>query len=320
MSTKTKIWLITASALILVGCILFGGVMTVLNWDFKKLSTVKYETNEYTVSEKFESISVITDTADIVFVPSENSSVSVVCYEETDAKHLVSVKDGALRVELNNTKKWYGCIGINFGSPKITISLPAGEYGTLSLKGDTGDVEISEKLGFENIEVSVSTGDVSSRASSLGPVKIRTSTGKINVENISVGSLELSVSTGKMLVSDVTCGGDVTVGVTTGKAQFANVTCKNLTSTGNTGDISLKNVIADESFSIKRSTGNVSFESCDASEVSVKTSTGDVCGSFLSPKAVFAESNTGSISIPEEQKGGRCDITTDTGDVEIYIN
>ncbi len=53
---KTKIWLIVAVALILVGLIIFAGVMTMLKWDFSKLSTEKYVTNEYTVREKFEKI------------------------------------------------------------------------------------------------------------------------------------------------------------------------------------------------------------------------------------------------------------------------
>ena len=40
----------------LVGCIIFGGVMTVLKWDFGKLSTNKYETNTYEINEAFKQI------------------------------------------------------------------------------------------------------------------------------------------------------------------------------------------------------------------------------------------------------------------------
>ena len=45
MGKRMKIWLIIAAALILIGCILFAGVMTVMKWDFTKLSTVKYVTS-----------------------------------------------------------------------------------------------------------------------------------------------------------------------------------------------------------------------------------------------------------------------------------
>ena len=41
--------------------------MTLLKWDFKKLSTVKYETNTYDIDNSFNNISIKTDTSDIIF-------------------------------------------------------------------------------------------------------------------------------------------------------------------------------------------------------------------------------------------------------------
>ena len=71
MDKKTVTWLVIATFLLLIGCVIFGGVMMSLHWDFSKLSTVQYETNEYNITDPFRSISVTTDTADIVLVPSE---------------------------------------------------------------------------------------------------------------------------------------------------------------------------------------------------------------------------------------------------------
>ena len=82
MRTSTKILIIAAISLILVGSMIFGCVMLMLNWDITKLSTDKYETNEHEISESFSSISVVTETASIVFLPSDNEKCSVVCYEE----------------------------------------------------------------------------------------------------------------------------------------------------------------------------------------------------------------------------------------------
>ena len=44
MKRAAKIWLTAAAALVLAGCILFAGTMSVLGWDFAKLSTVSLET------------------------------------------------------------------------------------------------------------------------------------------------------------------------------------------------------------------------------------------------------------------------------------
>ncbi len=319
MSKKMKIWLITAASLVLVGCVIFGGVMTVLKWDFKKLSTVRYETNNYDIGEKYKNISIVTNTAGIKIMPSEKGETAVVCYEQATLKHSVAVKDDALVIEINDTRKWYDYIEIGFATPKITIYIPKGEYGNLSVKVSTGDVEISQDFKFDSIDISGSTGDVTNRASALEKIKIKTTTGGITAENISAGSLDLSVSTGKVTVSSIVCEGDISVTVSTGKAKLTDISCKNFVTDGNTGDITLKKVIASEKFSIERGTGDVVFEDSDAAQIKVKTDTGSVTGSLLSDKIFMPQTDTGSISVPKTTSGGRCEITTDTGNIKIEI-
>ncbi len=319
MKKATKIWLIIAACLVLLGGIVFGGVMTMLKWDFTKLSTVKYETNEYEVGEAFQNISIVTDVADIVLVPSMDSTCTVVCHEEKDAKHSVTVKDSTLVIEIVDTRKWYEHIGIGFGAPTVTVSIPQGEYGALSITASTGDVEVAQDFRFESIDISESTGDVTNYASASGEIHIKTSTGSIRMEHLSAGAVALSVSTGKVTVSGVNCQGDVTVGVSTGKAYLSDIACKNVISSGNTGDISLNNVIAAERFSIERSTGGVTLDGCDAASLWIKTSTGNVRGTLLSEKDFIANSNTGTVRVPKGQTGGVCEIQTSTGDIQIEL-
>ena len=316
MSKSVKIWLIVATSLILVGGIIFGGIMMALNWDFSKISTVKYETNEYEISDNYKNLKVITDTADITFVPSENTKV--VCYEEIKQKHLVTVQGDTLVIEAAS-KKWYEHIGINFGSPKITVYIPAGEYGALTIKGDTSDTEIPKEFGFESIDISQSTGNIKCFASANGDIKIKTSTGAIKVENITAGSLDLKVSTGDIIATNIECVGDLLVKVSTGKVKLENVKCNDIISSGDTGDITLKNVIADEKIDVERTTGDIKFDKCDASELIILTDTGDVKGTLLSDKVFIAKTDTGSVKVPETVSGGKCKITTDTGDIKIEI-
>jgi len=319
MRTRTKVWLITAACLVLIGCIIFGGVMTMLKWDFTKLSTGKYETNDYEITESYNDISIITDTADVVFAPSENQITSVVCHEQESAEHSVTVKNGKLVIEVSDTRKWYEYIAVNFDTPKITVSVPQGEYGALLVKSDTGNVEIPKDFTFESIDISESTGNVTNYASASENIIIKTSTGNIRVENVSASALDLSVSTGGVTVSDVSCEGDVKINVSTGKTNLTDIRCKNVVSNGNTGAISLKNVIAAEIFSIERSTGDVKFDGCDAAEIFVKTDTGDVTGTLLSDKAFVVETATGSVDVPKTASGGKCEITTSTGDINVSI-
>ena len=320
MSKNKKIWLVVGALLVFVGGAIFGGAMMGFKWDFNKLSTTKYQTNEYEINESFKDISIITNTADIEFLPSENSGVKVVCYEEENAEHLTLVKDGALTIELADEKKWYEYIGINFGSPKITVYLPKGEYGALSIKGSTGDATIPKEFTFQSIDIEQSTGHVTSYASALENIKIKTNTGDITVQNISALSFDLSVSTGKVNVADVNCEGTVKIGVSTGKTFLNGLKCKNLISSGSTGDISLKDAVATEKFFIERDTGDVKLEKSDAAEIFIKTDTGDVLGTLLTEKVFIAETDTGRIKVPNSISGGRCEITTDTGNIKISIS
>jgi len=319
MGKNTKIWLIIAASCILLGIIIFGSVMTILKWDFTQLSTNTFETKNHKINEDFKSISINTDTAEIKLVPSESSESSAECYEQNNLKHSVEVKDGTLVIQVVDTRKWYEYIGINFGSPKITVYIPQGNYGALQIKSSTGGVEIPKDFVFESISITESTGDVKCYASAEKAVMITTSTGDISVENISAASLSLSVSTGKLTVSDVNCEGDVSIDVSTGKSSVSDVKCKNLFSNGDTGDISLNQVVAKEKISIERSTGDVKFDGCDAAEIFVKTDTGDVKGTLLSEKVFIVDTNTGKKEVPKTTSGGRCEITTDTGDIKISI-
>ena len=319
MDKKTKISLICATSLILFGAILFGGVMMTVNFDFSKLSTVKYVTNTHNIGNDFKDISIISNTADITFTPSDTDESVITCYEQTKITHSVNVIDGVLNIKIEDTRKWYEHIGISFETPKITVSIPKGEYGKLTIKSSTGDVNIPDSFKFESIDITESTGHVTNLASASGDINIKTSTGNIIVDKISANNLNLSVTTGKITINDIYCKGDISINVSTGKAELFNAKCKNLASKGSTGNINLENVISENKMEIERDTGHVNFTKCDAGQVDIETDTGNVKGSFLSEKIFFAETDTGSVNVPKTTSGGKCEISTDTGNIKITV-
>ena len=300
MSKKTKLWLLIATSAIVIGCIIFGVVMTIMDWDFSKLSTVQYVTNEYMIDTDFENIRVDTGMTNVVFIPTKDGKTQVVCKELEKVKHSVTVENGKLVISAVDERAWFDRIGINFGSPRITVYLPQKEYASISVESVTGDV---------NCFVSASEID------------LHTTTGDIFVENISAGALDLSVTTGTVTVVGTTCQNAVKVNVSTGRVNLTDVRCKSLTSEGSTGDVALENVIATEQIVIRRSTGDVKFHRCDAGElIRVESNTGDVKGSLLSGKIFTAKTDTGSVDVPDATEGGgACHISTRTGNIRITI-
>ncbi len=314
-----KKWIIAAVITIVIGGGLFVGAMTMIGWDFMKLSTDKFSTNTHIVGGDFTDIVLTASTAKITFLPAEDGQVTVECFESERQQHAVTVQDGILKIEQRDTRKWYHYIGISFQSPTITVYLPAGEYGSLALDSHTGRVNIPADFSFKNVDVALTTGDIIYRASATGDVKIKTSTGDITTENITASSLSLVASTGKITATDVACMGDVTMKVSTGKSYFTNVTCRNLKSEGTTGDTTLKNVVAEKQIFIERDTGDVTLTLCDAAELWLETSTGDVKGTLLTEKVFITSTDTGRVDVPKSVTGGRCEITTDTGDIKITV-
>jgi DUF4097 and DUF4098 domain-containing protein YvlB len=319
MRTATKVWLIVAGALIALGIIVFGTAFMAIGGDMAGFSTNKYETNENQISDEFKHIFIKSNTANIKIVASEDESCSVVCYEQINLKHSVSVKDGALEIKVVDERKWYEHIGINFSAPTVTVYIPKGEYGDLDISVSTGDVDIPEGFGFENIDVAASTGRVMCGAVANQDVNITTTTGDIFGNGVSAASMKLSVSTGRIDLNGIKCEGDLSVTVSTGSARVSGVKCRNFRSDGDTGRLYLGYLEAEEKITVKRSTGDVSFDNCDAAELFIETSTGDVEGTLRSDKVFIVRTDTGDVEVPKTTSGGRCEITTDTGDIKIRI-
>lgn len=319
MSKTVKIWLITAAALIALGLILFACVMANYDWDFTKLSTVTYVTNTYETNGEFDKISINVDTTEIEFVPTEDKSCSIVCFEAEKEKHSATVQNGTLVIDTIDTRKWYDHICISLGTPKMTVYLPQNEYASLFIETDTGDINIPKDFTFEKIEIDGDTSDIDCFASVSNILEIEFSTGDINVDGITAGQISLTTTTGEITVNDVTTKNDIDIKTDTGTVRLTDVSCADFVAESDTGTITLKNVVATGSFSVESDTGDVRFENSDAAQISVKTSTGDVTGTLLSEKVFITETSTGRISVPKTTSGGKCEITTSTGDIKIDV-
>ena len=322
MNKKTKIWLIVAVCLVIVGFVMFGAVIADLGGDFTKLATTEYESTTYEIKESFGSIALDIDTADVTFALSADGKCVVECFEEKNDGHTVWVEADILhieRVEERELSDYIGQIGINLNSPRIKICLPQAQYDSLVVNGSTSDIEMSGDFAFGDVDIHMSTGDIRFSASVKNLLRIRVTTGDVALENASAGALELSVSTGDVVATGVNCQGDVTLGASTGDTILTDISCKNVVSSGNTGDITLKNVVVTENLSITRTTGDVMFKACDAAALFLETDTGEVAGSLLTGKVFYVETSTGDVDVPRGLTGGECRVKTNTGDVRITL-
>ncbi len=319
MKRKTKRWLIVAFCFLLIGCIVFGGIMTMFGWDFKKLVTTEYETNTYELENGYQGILIKTKTADITVLPSGEGKTLVVCYEPAQAKHKVLVENGLLSVILEDERKWYDSIGINLETPKVTLYLPEKTYDKFLIDSSTGRVEISKEFTVHTLDINQTTGDTVCYANVLDTLNAKTSTGDVCIENATAKTVSLSVTTGMVTASSLKGNGDVSIQVKTGKASLKDVSCNSFTTKGTTGGLELINVFTTKELWIERSTGDVTLNDCDAGEMYMKTSTGNIHGTLLTPKVFLVDVDTGKVDVPKTITGGKCEIVSGTGSVKIAI-
>ena len=319
MRKSAKTLLIIAAILVGLGLIISAGIMFSYDWDFSKLSTEIYETNTYEVSGAFDCISIDVDTTEITFVPTDEESCRIVCYETNTVRHSATVQNGFLTINTTDARKWYDHIGIFFGAPKMTVYLPKDKYADVFIETDTGDIHIPKDFSFNTLEIDGDTADVDCLASVSEEVKIESDTGDVRMEEITADKAILSSTTGNITLTSVAVKSNVAVETDTGKIKLTDVLCRDLQAESETGNINLKNVIASGRFSIKTVTGDVNFNGSDAQEIYIETDTGDVKGTLLSDKIFFTQTDTGRVDVPKTITGGRCEIATDTGDIQIKI-
>ena len=305
MRESTKSWLLASAALIVLGGVTFTATACAIGWDFSKFSTVTLETNTYSIGEDFNNISMDVHTANVALLPSENGECKVVCYEDVNLMHSISVENGTLTIQENDKRAWYDYLNVGAGdSPTVTVYLPKAEYADLAIDISTGDISIPNNFTFNSVDILGRTGDVTCSTAVSTALSIKLSTGDITLSETTADSASLTVSTGDITMNSVMIANTLTIKSTTGAVSMNNISCKNFTRKSDSGDLEMKNVLITEKMHIEQSTGDVEFDHCEAAEIYIKTSTGDIEGSFLTVKVFPSET---------------CNIITSTGDIEITV-
>ncbi len=319
MKTTVKRILLAGLALLVVGALISVAALFSMKFDFRLLGTRKTVTNTYTPAGDFDDILISVDTADVDFQPSEDGKLKVVCVEEHGCEHIVSTLSGDLTIQAVDTRKWYEKLGVGGEKTSVTVYLPKKEYGALTLRTSTGDVDIPASFRFQSVLMSGSTADIRIRASVEGSIGIQTSTGSITLAGLRAASLDLQASTGHITVSESVISGAVEARASTGEISFTDLNCTEARVKTSTGDAAFDFVLASESIRAETDTGDVRFVRSDAPDIFVKTNTGDVTGTLLTTKLFEADTDTGKMKLPASGPGGRCRLESDTGDFDISL-
>lgn len=314
-----KILIVIAVIILIVALVVFLSAFIAAGFDFSKIGKARYDTHVYTADTNFSKIDIHSAVDDITFKPSSDGKCSIECLEPEKVTHTVSVEDGVLKIGVRDERIWIDFIALFSKSPSITVYLPSDTYQSIAVECVTGNITIPGAFSFGSVAVKGGTGNVLCMSSATDSISITSTTGNITVTGVHTNSLTLNATTGNITASTIECGSDVKVNVTTGTIKFVDFNCGSLTCKETTGSLHLTNVIASGDFTIESTTGSVFFEKCDANNIIVKTTTGNVTGSLKSAKQFNAKSTTGKVTVPGTTTGGLCEISTTTGNINVYV-
>ncbi len=302
---------------IVLGCILFVSCSSANEFDWSRLSTEKFEQKTYTTEEAFQYVDITDITANITILSSTDSVCRV---EYEDSKNLAynfSVENEILTIQKVDHRKWYHYIGFNFYEPSLTIYLPEGEYQSLNIQSDTGDVTIPAEVSFVDVKVRISTGNVVVSPNMTGILSIKTSTGDIFVSNTTPAEVSLTVSTGHITADNIQSSGDFSAQSSTGNHTYRDISCGNATMISSTGDKEISSLTVFGDLTVESSTGDSVFNNIVCNALKVTTSTGYQTYTDVSCGATELLADTGKIHMTNLVSSDLLKVTTDTGDITL---
>ena len=167
------------------------------------------------------------------------------------------------------------------------------------------------------VAVERDTGELEIYGATMGGIVTKTSTGCVVMERVSAaGDIVLESSTGDITLTEIKCS-SFSQSSSTGDLRISNAECETFNSSASSSKLCMTSLIVSGTLTAERDSGDVTLDGCDANEIFITTDTGDVRGTLLTDKVFITRTDTGEIDVPETITGGKCKITTDTGDIKI---
>lgn len=339
MSSNKKIALIIAAVCAGIGCLAILTTFLLIQFDFKRLNTMKFEEKTYEVTESFHKISINDLECDVKFIPTESGPCRVVCFESSKIGNQVSVEEDTLVVTRQDKRPWYEHFGIWWNENNtVTVYLPKKEYESLHVKTLSGGITIADSFAFQEARLVSTSGDIAFTGRTSGNLYVKTTSGDINVNSIETKMTEIRSTSGDISLTGYT-GGDLYVKSTSGDIRLGGIEAKMAEIRSTSGDLSLSQMGASGlmlktiSGTIKSeqttseghaemitTSGDISLYETDADTFDIKSTSGDVRGTLLTGKIFETRTSSGSVHTPPSKEGaGKCNINTTSGDIRIDI-
>ena len=293
---KKGIWIAGLLCLVL-GITLFS---VGISMDAGKLN---FGTLNKSFSQKVTALSIDCRGQDVLIRPSKDRNCYVTCSDYSDVSYTVELTNGVLSV-IAEGSMFDGLF--RWGDAKVTVQLPPdyfqGLYDSLEVSTGSGDILVEEGVIFQRSKLESTSGDISFRADVQGKMTIETTSGDIELEDRS--------SLFAHQVELATTSGEITV-----RGQNARY----LSAKSTSGDVTLDSCDIHE-LTVNCTSGDVELRYVDLENCNLQTISGDVSAGVGKAMDFHCSSTSGDVDTPPPvTNGGLCQVSTTSGDIEIWI-
>ena len=255
---KKRIYFITATAILLIGAVLFAVGFAMNGFDIWRLSSETRAEASYVITDTFSSINISSSSADVTVLPSSDGTCRIDCKETERITHDVKVVNGALTITKRDDRNWYQKIGF-MPKMKVTVYLPEEEYGNLTAETNTGNISIKGSFIFENVNLECDTGNITFKNSTAKILKIEADTGNITFKNSTAKILKIEADTGDVKIIDSDAD-EVYIETDTGDVKGHFLTDKIFRTKSDTGKVRVPKSTVGGICYIETDTGDIIFE------------------------------------------------------------
>ena len=223
----------------------------------------RHVASTHEITDTYKKILLDVKNAKVKIEPSNSNGTKLFFFEDQKHPHEFFIEDDTLTIKLVKTR-WYNLLRVGVDRSEIRLYVPESTLETISVRSNTGCVDISSIICNGAIDIQINTGNVNLKSVSCQALRSKGNTGCISLDKLTATeSVSIKRRTGKVSLNDSSAP-EIFVETNTGSVcgrlpsntVFAVCTC--------TGKIKIPKPPIGETIGgrceIKTNTGNIRFE------------------------------------------------------------
>jgi hypothetical protein len=210
MTRRAKISLIIAGSFLLIGTLVCVIGLAVVNFDFNKLETDKYEQKVYTADPAGLSALVAgSANQSVKVVPTTGSQITITYYESSHEHYTFANEGGKLVMTYIENRKLFPLSWFSFhlNAGGVVIELPASFSGSLRLETSNAAINLNDVSLIGPVDLHTSNGLIDlGNVSTTGEISAKTSNQRIRMNTIVAAKVQAQTSNGRIDAAAVEAG------------------------------------------------------------------------------------------------------------------